>query len=255
MNNNNLQESNWHSIRDKHFNIAILPWGATEAHNFHLPYGTDTYLAEHVASRSASAARERGVESVVLPPIAYGVNSGQMDIKLCMNIHPSTQYKILEDIVEVLIYHKIPKLVILNAHGGNNFQPIIRELSVKHPQLLICNVNWWVVKDPSAYFEEAGDHAGELETSCVQAIRPELVLPLEFAGGGSEHKMTIKAFRERWAWTPRRWIYTSDDTGVGNPYASDPQKGELFLNDCIKEIASFLVDLSKINSESDLYEK
>ena len=36
-----LAESNWDYIKDANFELAILPWGATEAHNFHLPYSTD----------------------------------------------------------------------------------------------------------------------------------------------------------------------------------------------------------------------
>ena len=35
------------------YDVAILPWGATEAHNYHLPYGTDTVQAEHIAIRAA----------------------------------------------------------------------------------------------------------------------------------------------------------------------------------------------------------
>ena len=255
MNPYNLQESNWSEIRKEEFDIAILPWGATEAHNFHLPYGTDTILAEDVAIKAAEKAWEHGAKCIVLPPIAYGVNSGQIDIKLCMHINPSTQLSILGDILFVLDQHDIDKLVILNAHGGNNFQPIIRELSLEYPDIIMCNVDWWRALDAKNYFEEPGDHAGELETSCMQAIRADIVLPLEMAGGGEEHKMKIKAFQQKWAWTPRRWVYTSDDTGVGNPYAASAEKGEAFLYDSIEEISRFLVELADVGSERELYVK
>ncbi|MCK4344643.1 MAG: creatininase family protein, partial [Bacteroidales bacterium] len=36
-----LSETNWKTVKDQDYEIAILPWGATEAHNFHLPYGID----------------------------------------------------------------------------------------------------------------------------------------------------------------------------------------------------------------------
>lgn len=251
----NLQESNWTEIRSEQFDIALLPWGATEAHNFHLPYGTDTMLAENVAIKAAEKAWEHGAKCVVLPPIAYGVNSGQLDIKLCMHINPSTQLSILSDILFVLDQHNIDKLVIINAHGGNNFQPIIRELYLEYPDIIISSVDWWRALDANNYFDDPGDHAGELETSCMQAIRPDIVLPLEMAGGGEEHRIKIEAFRQKWAWTPRRWIYTSDDTGIGNPYEARPEKGEAYLYDCINEIAGFLIELAEIDSEKDLYEK
>ncbi len=250
----NLAHNNWQNVKNQEYKIAILPIGATEAHNYHLPYGTDTMLAEKVALDSAKYAWERGAKSVVLPPIPYGVNNGQMDIMLCMNMNPSTHKKILEDILQVLSGHGFKKLVILNGHGGNDFKPIIRELSLEYPEILIVNINWWNACNVNDYFEEPGDHAGEEETSCMQAYRPDLVLPLEMAGGGTEHTMKIKGLKKKWAWLPRKWRLTTDDTGVGCPYASTPEKGERFLKDCIKEIGQFLVDFSKIEKESDLYE-
>lgn len=44
-----LAETNWKEIKAQPFQLAILPWGATEAHNYHLPYGTDNYEATYIA--------------------------------------------------------------------------------------------------------------------------------------------------------------------------------------------------------------
>ena len=250
-----LKETNWKRVKNEEFKIAVLPWGATEAHNYHLPYGTDTILAEKVAADAAGIANESGAGCIVLPSIAYGVNTGQMDVKLCMNMKPSTQMSIVRDILEVLDKHGINKLVILNAHGGNAFVPLIRELSLEYPHILMSAINWWVACKPDGYFTEAGDHAGELETACMQSVAPDLVLPLDNAGDGTEKKFAIDGFREKWAWTPRRWIYITKDTGVGNPKAATPKNGERFLKCCTEKIAKFLIDLSKINSESELYEQ
>ncbi|MGW8265602.1 MAG: creatininase family protein, partial [Longimicrobiales bacterium] len=54
-----LSETNWKTVRETEYEVAILPWGATEAHNFHLPYGTDTLEAEAVATEAARLAWER----------------------------------------------------------------------------------------------------------------------------------------------------------------------------------------------------
>ncbi len=212
-----LQETNWHAVKDTGFRVAVLPWGATEAHNFHLPYGTDTYLATEVAQRSAALAWEQHVKTLVLPSMAYGVNSGQMDIPFCMHMNPSTQQRILEDIVTVLLKHNVNKLVILNGHGGNAFQNAIREMELLFPGMLIAMVNWWRVRPVAQYFDNPGDHADEMETSSLMALYPHLVLPLDKAGPGKEHRFKIKGLREKWAWIPRRWIYATDDTGVGDP--------------------------------------
>lgn len=249
----NLQKNNWKDVRNREYEVAVLPWGCTEAHGLHLPYGTDTFLAENVAYEASRLAWERGGKPLLLPAIPFGVNSGQMEVTLCMNMHPTTQKMIIKDVTEVLIKNGINKLIILNAHGGNNFQPMIRELSVEVPQIMICTVNWWKVCNGDNYFTEQGDHAGELETAAMQAIMPESVLPLEEAGEGAETKMKIKGFREKWAWMPRRWIYVTKDTGVGNPKGATAEKGKIFMKDCIEKIAGFIVEFSKIKKEEELY--
>ena len=123
-----LSDTTWKTVRDTKYEVAILPWGATEAHNFHLPYGTDSYEASHIAAESARRAWNAGAKVVVLPGIPFGVNTGQLDIRLCINMNPSTQAAVLTDVVRSLEGQGIPKLVILNGHGGNDFRQMIREL-------------------------------------------------------------------------------------------------------------------------------
>ena len=48
-----LAETNWEALKDAEFELAVLPWGATEAHNYHLPYATDIIEADHIAAESA----------------------------------------------------------------------------------------------------------------------------------------------------------------------------------------------------------
>ena len=120
-----LEETNWHHLKDERFDLAVLPWGATEAHNYHLPYGTDNYQAQHMVETAAKLAWEKGKKIIVLPTIPYGVNTGQKDIYLDMNLNPSTQLAILKDIVTVIDRQGIKKLLIFNGHGGNNFKPSI----------------------------------------------------------------------------------------------------------------------------------
>jgi len=57
-----LSETNWKSIKDKKFDLAVLPWGATEAHNNHLPFSTDNVMVEKIASESARRAWEKALQ-------------------------------------------------------------------------------------------------------------------------------------------------------------------------------------------------
>jgi creatinine amidohydrolase len=246
-----LAETNWETVKKSSYDIAILPWGATEAHNYHLPYATDNYQVEYVAEQAASIAWSQGVKTIVLPAIPFGVNTGQLDIPLCINLMPSTQAAILNDVCDVLQRHNIGKLIILNGHGGNNFISIIRELNPRFPDLFICAVNWYQAAGKDGIFEKPGDHADEMETSVMMQIAPHLVLPLDHAGDGSEKKYSLKGFQEKWAWAPRPWTKISKDTGTGDPSLSSAAKGARFLEATIKNFAEFIADLGK-NKTDDL---
>ena len=97
-----LAESNWKEIKQQAVELAILPWGATEAHNYHLSYYTDVYEGDAIGEESAKKAWENGAKVMLLPTVPFGVNTGQRDIKLDLNMYPSTQMAVLNDLVEVL---------------------------------------------------------------------------------------------------------------------------------------------------------
>ncbi|MBK8944589.1 MAG: creatininase family protein [Ignavibacteriae bacterium] len=249
-----LSELNWKTVKESDYNVAVLPWGATEAHNYHLPYSTDSYQSEYIAIESAKIACEKGAKIFVLPTIPFGVNVAQLKIKLTININPSTQFSILNDVVDSLSKQKIQKLIILNGHGGNDFKPAIRELQNIFPDIFIGQINWFQILKHSNYFEEAGEHADEMETSNMLAIKPDLVLPLNDAGEGRLNKFTITGFNEGWAWAPRLWHKATHDTGIGNPRKALAKKGEKYLNDIITKISQTLFELSETDIEN-IYEK
>ena len=135
-----LSENNWKNISKEKYNFAVLPWGATEAHNYHLPYGTDIFESDFIASESAKKAFEKGARIIVLPSIPFGVNTGQLDIPLTINMNPSTQAAVLFDVCYSLKRQGINKFVILNSHGGNDFKQVMRELYLKLPDFFICQI-------------------------------------------------------------------------------------------------------------------
>lgn len=248
-----LAETNWKAVKEEKYGVAVLPWGATEAHNYHLPYATDNILAESAAIEAARIAWSKNAKTIVLPTIPFGVNTGQLDIPLCINMNPSTQLAILKDIVAVLDRQNIKKLVIVNAHGGNNFKQIIRELSVLYPNVFVCALNWWHAENGNDFFDEPGDHAGELETAVTMHLMPHLVLPLAEAGDGVSKQFKLKGLKEGWVTSQRKWTSVTKDTGVGNPKKATKEKGELFFKAVTHKIGSFLEELCLADLE-DMYE-
>ena len=248
-----LSETNWKHLKDENINLAILPWGATEAHNYHLPYGTDNIEGTAFAEEAAGIAWEKGAKVIVLPTIPYGVNTGQKDIYLDMNMSPSTQMAVLKDLLTVLNRQGIMKFMLLNSHGGNNWKSIVRELGLEFPDMFLCVAEWYKVVDRNDYFDEPGDHAGELETSLLLSLRPELVLAKEEWGDGKDKKNKIDAFNKGWAWTERPWSNISSDTGVGNPSKASSEKGHRYFKDVCDNLANLMCDIASADIKN-LYE-
>lgn len=242
-----LAETNWKALKSSKFELAILPWGATEAHNYHLPYATDVIEADSIAAKSAEYAWKKGAKIIVLPTIPFGVNTGQSDIYLDINLNPSTQFAILSDVIETLNRQGIYKLMIFNSHGGNNWKSMVRELGLKYPTMYICVSNWFRIDKKVNFFDEIGDHADEVETSLLLHLRPDLVLPKSDWGDGKEKKHRIKAFSEGWVWSERKWSQISKDTGVGNPQLATKEKGKKFFDYVTKKMGELFCEICAID--------
>jgi len=247
-----LAETHWSDISDQDFDLAILPWGATEAHNFHLPYGTDNYETDALVYEAARMAWEQGAKVIVLPTIPMGVNTGQTDIYMTMNMNPSTQQAILEDVVDSLEGYEVEKLLVVNGHGGNDFRQIIREVGSNYPDMLIATCNWFQSVDQGLIFENAGGHADEMETSLMLYTTPELVKPLDQAGEGRAREFGVKALNESWAWTERKWTQCTDDTGVGDPSLATLEKGKQYFKEVTGKLTNLFVELAETTSK-DMY--
>ncbi len=246
----NLAELTYHTVRDGRYDVAVLPLGATEPHNLHLPYGTDTLEADHICDALCRAAWERGAKVVLLPTIPYGTQTNQRACPLSMNVNPSTLFALVTDLVDSLVGHGITKILLLNSHGGNEFKPLLRELYGKTAaHVFLCN--WYqVIKDVEReVFVERDDHAGEMETSLILAVRPDLVRRDEAgrlaADDGKTALTRFEAVNRGWVSITRPWHLLTTNTGAGNPHAATPEKGRRVIEILVERLAGFLVELSR----------
>lgn len=246
-----LAEARWDSVPDEAYDVAVLPWGATEPHNLHLPFGTDVHEADAVAAEAARRAWQRGARPLVLPTMPFGANEQQMDLRGTVNLHPSTQAMLLSDVVESLEGQGFDRLVVLNGHGGNDFRPMIREFQSR-TTVFLSTLDWFRIPGVAEIFEDPGDHAGEMETSLMLHLRPDLVAPLESAGEGAGRPWKLTAIREGWAWAPRQWSQVTDDTGVGDPRPATAEKGRTCFDLVCERIADHLCELGAADLD-DLY--
>ena len=243
MNENNLTTTSYGKVKGKKFDLAILPWGATEPHNYHLPYLTDSILSYCISIDALTwAMKNSNIQGMVLPPVLMGSqNPGQRELPFCIHSRYETQKAILTDIVASLNCQSIFKLVIINGHGGNSFKNMIRDLLVDYPDFMIAISDWFSVVPQASFFDEKDDHAGEMETSVMMYYHPELV-SLEEAGDGAAKPFAITSLNEKIAWIPRHWGKISNDTGVGNPKKSSAEKGERYAKAVIEKIGRLFVE-------------
>jgi creatinine amidohydrolase len=224
--------------------VAVLPLGATEPHNLHLPYATDTIQVEVIGERACALAHERGARVVMLPALPYGTETNQMRFPLAMNLNPSTVARVVTDLVDSLAAHGIRKCVLLNGHGGNDLKWLLRELHRATPvHLFLCN--WYKVASDryQALFENAGDHAGEMETSMGLAHFPGLVA-VDQADPGSTSPTRFEAVNKGWVEITRPWHLLTTNSGAGDPRPATAAKGEQLTGIVVERLAAFLVDLS-----------
>ena len=248
-----LNDAHWLHVIDTDYDLVVMPWGATEPHNQHLPYGTDTIETMAIADRAAFLAQQQNARVVILPPIPFGVNTGQLDLKLTINLNPSTQLAILKDVLHSLSAQGFKKFCILNGHGGNDFKQIIRELNGLFPDVFIFQISWFKIAAKEGLFENPGDHADEMETSLMMYIAENLTLPLSEAGSGKNKHFRFPSLQEGWAWAPRRWTQISEDTGSGDPSKATPEKGQRYFKSVTEKIAGVFTDIAQTSLDT-LYE-
>jgi creatinine amidohydrolase len=244
-----LAETNYAYTKANPYEVAVLPLGATEPHNLHLPYGTDMYEGTIVGEKICEEAHKRGAKVVLLPTIPYGTETNMHRFPLAINVDPTTLYRFVTDIIKSCIHSGVRKIVLLNSHGGNEIKPLLRELADKiDGHLFLCN--WYTVagEEYGKFMEHPDDHAGEMETSFILRYHPELVAKTAegklAADDGQTAKTKFEAINRGWVSITRPWHLLTTNSGSGYPHKASPEKADALMKVLVERLAPFLVELS-----------
>src|SRR5919112_5326950 len=146
---------------------AIIPLGSIEQHGDHLPFSTDTIIVEYVSKIVAKESK-----SLLLPSIYYGV-SFEHEPFFNVSINYNILLNFISDICISLFKQGINRIYVINGHHGNIglLQYVGQHISSEYPIKGKCFyfINYWQMIDKSF------DHAGEVETSLMMSICPQLV--------------------------------------------------------------------------------
>jgi creatinine amidohydrolase len=241
-----LAESNHAFVRSQQWEVAVLPFGATEPHNLHMPYGTDNFEVQEVGHRACERAYLAGAKVVLLPTIPFGVNTNHLKIPgaLACSVTPTTLLHILTDLVDSLERQGIRKLVLLNGHGGNELKPLTRELHHR-TRVFLCVCDWFKMAADvyPKIFDKVGEHADEVETSLGLAFFPEFVHP-ELADAGAAQPTKLEAVNRGWISITRPWHLATTNTGLGDPRDATADKGRRLMDILVERLGQFLIDLA-----------
>ena len=221
------------------FDKAVLAVGSTEYHGDHLPYGTDTLVAEHLAE----AAAERVEGLLVLPSLPFGMSVHYASFPVAITLTTETLTRVLREVLESLLAHGILRLLIVNGHDGNipSIEAATREFRVAHPEMKVAALEaWWVTAAdllPEGTFEAWGGlgHGGEGETSMMLAVDPGLV-------DMGKAKGTIPDLPEH---IQLKWTFDelTPYAATGDPTKATERKGEMMRDALVDCLVSFIEEM------------
>lgn len=251
-----LAEANYGYIKDNPYEVAVLPLGATEPHNLHLPYGTDLFEGTMIGEHICEAAHQQGANVVLLPTIPYGTETNMIEFPLAMNLNPSTLTHVIADLVESCVESGIEKIVLLNSHGGNDFKPTLRELcNETEAHLFLCDWFRCLGDEYDNIFEHDEDHAGEMETSFGLRYFNHLVAKNDdgslAADEGARRPLRFEALKQGWVSITRPWHLLTTNSGSGYPHKASAEKGEKLMKLIVERLSKFLVELSAAEIDAD----
>jgi creatinine amidohydrolase/Fe(II)-dependent formamide hydrolase-like protein len=228
--------------------MALLPVGAIEQHGPHLPLDTDSFDAAYLARRVAQACSPP--RPLVLPLMPYGVSYHHRDFKGTLSIDNDTLSRLVYDVGMSCAENGIHKLIIINAHGGNEAALNYAAQMINRDTGIFVCVDSGETSDvdiAKLTITENDVHAGEVETSTSLAVRPELV-QMTLA------RPSVPAFSSEYLdFSSKRGISWFGSTrmispsGVmGDPTRADAAKGEQIWQIMIAHLVAFIEDLKNL---------
>jgi creatinine amidohydrolase len=214
---------------------AIIPVGSLEQHGAHLPVSTDSLITEYIVRLLAEK-----IGAFVLPVISYGVSFEHKPM-FNVSLRNSTLSTMLCDICISLAENKVREIIIVNGHHGNRgaIQYIPQEIQSKVPTIdvNIHILHYWDMMKLDF------DHAGEVETSLVLAIAPELV-HMDRARPNSKSLSKSRAAYSSLTNAPGSFPKITGNGVWGNPMRATASKGDKLIREIIANLTKTIAELS-----------
>jgi creatinine amidohydrolase len=217
----------------KRIRRAIIPVGSLEQHGAHLPLSTDSIIAEYFARMVAEK-----VGAFVMPVFSYGVSFEHKPM-FNVSLRNSTLSTMICDACTSLAEMRIRHIIVVNGHHGNTgaLQYISQELHNKIARNVnVHAIHYWQM------MRRDFDHAGEVETSLVLAIAPELV-HMNRAMPNSKKLSKSRAAYSSITNVPGSFPKITGNGVWGNPRKATAAKGENLIKEITSNLARTIIEL------------
>jgi creatinine amidohydrolase len=236
----NIHDMTMKEFKDglKKTKTLIVPYGTIEAHGTHLPLSTDTIAMVRACEE---AAKKRPV--FVAPPVHYGVCTSSGQHPGTLSITPETLRRLTIDIVRDAAKKGLKKFILISGHGGGIHTFAMKEAGeiikaeIKGIEVAALTIYEIIGKEAEEIAESEGDsHAGELETSLMLFLNPELVK-------GRSKKERPKFKRPFIAADKLKYWPGAVN---GDPKLATSEKGERFFKVMVEKTAELIREIEKL---------
>ncbi len=238
--------------------FAVLPLGAHEGHGPHLPLETDTLIAEGIAARLVAALPPH-LPVTVLPAEPVGYSPEHLDVPGTRSLGYGEAVERWLRIAEDLHRFGIRKLVLLNAHGGNSplMTIVATEARIQFDMLVVATA-WTRFGQPEGWIspeKRAIDiHGGDIETSVMLALHPELVRMDKAERFGSRQAEFAARFAHLRAYGPHAFGWKMSDLNkkgaAGDAAAATAERGELLIAHAVRGLVALLEDVAAFDADA-----
>ena len=232
--------------------IAVLPLGAHEQHGPHLPFETDTLIAEGLVERLI-ARLPPALPVTVLPTEPIGYSIEHLDVEGTRSLGFDEAVQRWLGIAQNLNEQGIRKFVMLNAHGGNSplMTIVATEARVRFGMLAVAT-SWTRFGQPVGWIrpeDKAIDiHGGDIETSVMLAMYPDKVDMAKAQRFASRQSDFARSFKHLRAYGPHAFGWKMSDLNkqgvAGDASAATAKRGEQLIAHALNGIVELLEDVA-----------
>ncbi len=223
--------------RIKEAKCVIITAGSCEQHGYHMALETDNVLGHYMAMEAA-----KRTDSVVMPNINYGQVWSARNFPGSISLSNDTLKAVLKEIIISLENFGAKNILMLAGHNGNSqaMKDVARELVTSHGYRNVWYYQQSFSKDLHKYLEAPIPcncvHAGEMETSMMLAVRPDLV---DLSKAEADFPELPKDAKYR----PVSWDEYITVGSYGDPAKATAEKGKIFLEAIIEEVTHLINDI------------